>query len=371
MNIKTKITLIGIVLTAAALFAYATFRTQMLEREYSAGLAAAGDRLVLQFMGFERDKGIAERNIASFMENVELARDSLAVFAIADASNRLLGAGRNERYIASQEVFDSIISGFVKGEFDAPKGMPYVVRYFSRTKFYALVKNTPEGRALLLIPYRLRGRLLVKFVLELLLIAVLGLLACASLYLYYMRRGRIGGAHAHRASPPMDLGMKAETNKEPPAAEAAEPAKQELAIALELPEAVEEKLRLRIVNFFGSIDSFCAPESIAFFAPDDENKQRLKKLFEQRGRTFFSVDAAQASAMDISGDIGEELGEASTLILSAGKRLVIPMLSGGRLLGALEVVRGYAFNGPEINELQLQMKAVSEELEGYIAKAAF
>lgn len=370
MNIKTKIALIGIVVTTAVLFAYATFRTQMLEREYAATLNSTGDRLVLRFMNFERDKTIAERNIAAFMESVALTNDSLAVFALADASGRLLGAGRNDRYIHSQETLDTIIAGFMKGEYDAPKGATYVVRYFLRVKFYVLVKNTPEGKALLLIPYRLRGKLLIKFVLELLLIVVLGLLACASIYLYLLRRGRVDRPHPYYTTrAPHEEGGPDEKTASP-ASEARGPAKQEVAIALDLPEDTEEKLRIRIINFFGSIESFCAPESIGFFARAADIPSKLKKLFEQRGKTFISVDTAQASTIDIGGDIGEELGGSSTLVLDAGKRLVIPLLSAGRLLGALEVVRGYAFNGPEINELQLQMKSASEELEGYLAKSS-
>lgn len=328
MSIKTKVAVAGIITTIVLLFTYVSFRSGSIEGEYVKTLAAQTDRIAVAFTGFEKEKPAAGRNLNRFLAEINRDNADMALLAVADTSGRVLAGGKNDRYIRDRALFDEITAAFGRGEFAPRKNTDYVVRYFDQTKFYIYVKDTSAGRLLIAFPYKLRGKLMVKLLLEIALIVILAVVFTTALYLYLDRRKRpipmqIDPSTEHTAELSSETGPKSEDRPEAPSGAAG---------------ALEEVSR----KYAGS--------NISLYIVD-ETMHALEKHLEFADGTHVPMDG-NADTIDTTDEIGDELARGSTLVLNHGRKLIIPVMYRGDLIGAVTVSRAGAFTGPEISDLK-------------------
>ncbi len=189
MSIKTRVAVAGIITTTVLLFTYVSLRSGTIEGEYVKTLVAQSDRIAIAFAGHEKDRprppqpqplpGGDEPRASQHGPSRHIRRFEHAA-----------GGGKNDRYISDRRLFDEITGAFTRGEFAPRKNAAFIVRYFEQTKFYLFVKETPSGNLLVAFPYKLRGKLMVKLLLEIALIVILAVLFTTALYLYLIRRER-------------------------------------------------------------------------------------------------------------------------------------------------------------------------------------
>lgn len=328
MSIKTKVAVAGIITTTVLLFTYVSFRSGSIESEYIKTLAAQTDRIAVAFTGFEKEKPAAGRNLNRFLAEMNRENANMALLAVADGSNRVLAAGKNDRYIRDRALFDEITAAFARGEFAPRKNADYAVRYFEQTKFYIYVKDTSAGRLLIAFPYKLRGKLMIKLLLEIALIVILAVVFTTALYLYLARRERPlpmkeSPSTARTTEPPPETGPESDDRPE---------ARNAAADAL---EAASKKY---------------AGSNISLYIVDD-TMTALEKHLEFADGAHVPMDG-NADTIDTTDEIGDELARGSTLVLNRGRKLIIPVMHRGDLIGAVAVSRAAAFAGPEISDLK-------------------
>lgn len=328
MSIKTKSAVAGIIITTVLLFTYVSFRSGSIEGEYAKTISAKTDRIAVAFTGFEKEKPAAGRNLNRFLAEMNRENADMALLAVADGSNRVLAGGKNDRYIRDRALFDEITAAFARGEFAPSKNADYVVRYFDRTKFYIYVKDTSAGRLLIAFPYKLRGKLMVKLLLEIALIVILAVVFTTALYLYLARR-----------EGPVPAG------KRPSAAPTTAPPPDTVPEAEDAPEA-----RSAAANALEAASKKYAGSNFSLYIVD-ETMTALEKHLEFLDGAHVPMDGKN-DTIDTTDDIGEELGRGSTLVLNRGRKLIIPVTHRGGLIGAVAVSRPEAFAGPEISDLK-------------------
>jgi len=229
-----------------------------------------------------------------------------------------------------------LTAAFSRGELAPKKNAGYAVRYLEQTKFYFYVKETPSGRLLIAFPYKLRGKLMVKLLLEIALIVILAVILTTALYLYLVRRERPAPM---RADPPEVLDKPSQTkmtaaDQAPTQSPAAE------ALATISTRHTGARISLYIVN----------PAMTG-----------LEKHLEFTDGAHVPMDGS-ADSIDTTDEIGEELGHGSMLVLNRGKRLIIPIMHRGDLIGAVGASRSEAFSGPEISEFKKYADDLSRKL---------
>ena len=359
MSIKTKVAVAGIITTTVLLFTYVSFRSGSIESEYIKTLAAQTDRIAVAFTGFEKEKPAAGRNLNRFLAEMNRENANMALLAVADGSNRVLAGGKNDRYIRDRALFDEITAAFARGEFAPRKNADYAVRYFEQTKFYIYVKDTSAGRLLIAFPYKLRGKLMIKLLLEIALIVILAVVFTTALYLYLARRERPlptkespsaarttepppetgpdgGGGSVVRAADGLAFVGRGRTTEPPP-----EPGPE----SEDRPEA-----RNAAANALEAASKKYAGSNISLYIVD-ETMTALEKHLEFADGSHLPMDG-NADTIDTTDEIGDELARGSTLVLNRGRKLIIPVMHRGDLIGAVAVSRAAAFAGPEISDLK-------------------
>lgn len=337
MSIKTKVAVAGIITTTVLLFSYVSFRSGSIEGEYVKTLTAQTDHLAIAFSGFEKDRPAAGRNLNRFLAEMTRENPNMALLAVADGSNRVLAGSKNDRYIRDRASFDELTAAFSRGELAPKKNAGYAVRYLEQTKFYFYVKETPSGRLLIAFPYKLRGKLMVKLLLEIALIVILAVILTTALYLYLVRRERPAPVRA--ASPEA---MEKPAGPEETTAADRVPAQSPVAeaVAAISTRHTGARISLYIVN----------PAMTG-----------LEKHLEFTDGAHVPMDGS-ADSIDTTDEIGEELGHGSMLVLNRGKRLIIPIMHRGDLIGAVGASRSEAFSGPEISEFKKYADDLSRKL---------
>ncbi len=328
MSIKTKVAVAGIILTTVLLFTYVSLRSGSVESDYVKTLTAQSDRIAISFAGFEKDKAPAARNLNRFLATMNSEHANMALLAVADTSNKVLAGGKNDRYISDRDLFDEITGAFTRGDFAPRQNAAYTVRYYEQTKFYIFVKETPSGRLLIAYPYMLRGRLMVKLLLEIALIVILAVLFTTALYLYLVRHeapvlplNRKTAVRETGSVPDEDTGGDAGPRAGGPAAEAL--------------AAISSRYTGAVVSLYIINDSMSALEKHLEFADGSH-----------------SPIGAAVDSIDTTDEIGAELKRDSTLVLNRSRKLIIPIMYRGDLIGAVGVSRGEAFSGPDIADLK-------------------
>ncbi|HSV95501.1 MAG TPA: hypothetical protein VLM75_01060 [Spirochaetota bacterium] len=344
MSIKTKVAVAGIITTTVLLFAYVSLRSGTIEGEYVKTLVAQSDRIAIAFAGFEKEKARAARNLNRFLAETNREHANVALLAVADDSNRVLAGGKSDRYIGDRNLFDEITGAFTRGDFVHRKSAGYTVRYFEQTKFYIFVKETPSGRLLIAFPYKLRGKLMVKLLLEIALIVILAVVFTTALYLYLVRREGPAfrpRAEAARHAADTPAGKRPETVESPgPGGPAAESL---AAISSRYADAV---VSLYIIN---------------------ESMSSLEKHLEFAGGSHSPIGAA-VDAIDATDEIGEELKLDSTLVLNRSRKLIIPLMHRGALVGAVSVSRDKGFSGAETADLKKRSIDLSRAIGAGLAR---
>lgn len=369
MSSKTRITLTGLFITAVILFTYISLRSGMIEKEYVRGLIPQSDRVVYGLRTFEKDKGIADKNLTGFLSAVNKKYQHIAAIAIADASGRVVIAGKNDRYIENSETLDTILNSFTRGEFTTAPGAAYTVRYYNQIKFYAFVKEIPEGRLLMLFPYRLKGPLLIKLLLELLLMLVVSVIVTAALYLLLSRKKRRPKDTSAEAA---EIRNEIEISEavKGPAVAIEETAPQETAPA-GAPESKprEEPFQNAVEELFSIIYTIHSPESIALFtgAPGSPN---MTQIFEQRGNVFIKIETPGAERIQVNNELGNELKNSASAVLDRGRKALVPVAHGGVLLGIVRIARDTAFKGMEIQDIKTRASSLGGALHAYISREA-
>lgn len=350
MNSKNKIITFGIITTLILLFSYTFYRYNSVEKEYIARLIPQGDRIAINLKNYEPNKKLGNKNLSKFLELINKKYENIALLAIINKENRLLGAGKNDKYITNNEDFDAIIGKLTRGEFKL-KSPGYLVRYFNQVKFYLLIKDTPDGQILLMFPYKLGRQILTRLILEFSLIIILAIIFTTAFYLFLRISGKIHDDVKYNIihltkKPNKTENIPVKANKN-------------------VSKNVSESLQGYVFDFFSNIAANYSPESISLFVTGKESGM-LEKLFELKGETFIKIDSAEFDRIDINNEIGEELKKSAIVVLDRSRKLLIPIIYRNSLLAAINMNRPNSFKGIEINEIKMQAGRIGKAISDYL-----
>ncbi len=347
---KRKIAITGIIISTILILVYVSLRSGMIEEEYVKILLAQNEKIAVNLSAFDKSKPLHEKNLSSFLDSTRNRYPFMALFALTDPNGRLLISGKNDLYL-EKEQYDQVIQKFSAGEFKPYPKSPYLIRYFNQVKYYLFVRELPEGKMLIVFPYTLRGKLLIKLMLELFLLLVLAVIFTTAVYLYLRRTGRITETGPVRII------------------EAGKPEPPKAPVPVTVPDATsvqaEELLRAKTVELFGYISSRYKTSSVSLYTMR-EGTDVLSKMYEMKGETFLKIESPAFDRLDIASDIKEELSRSSTMVLERGKRIVIPVLHRGILLATVALNRESLITGNEIDDIARYTRDLAVPLSAYL-----
>ncbi len=350
MNTKKKILLAGIIISSILLFTYISLRFGMIEREYAGELAAQSASVGTVLRHYGSEGPVAGKDLTKFFEYAGKTWDNIAMIAVKDQSNRILVAGRNESFIDT-EGFEALIQGFTRNEFPPRQDAPFLVRYYSQLKFYIFPLNVQDAVLLMVYPYRLSSELLVKLLLELALMAVLAVIFTAALYIFLRKTGRIADETPYRVIHLLKKERPTEEIRETPAARVEKDAAR--------------SLHDYVYELFGHIAREYGTGSIALYVTNHATGE-LEKMYELSGATFLKIDSVGFERIDLTGEMGEELGRGSILMLDRSRKIIIPVGYRGSLLGTIVLLRETEFRGPEVKDISLKGASLAKAVSDFL-----
>ncbi len=338
--------MIALVTALILLVGYFLVRPGLLEHEYLNALNARSAAATTGLERFESEKSIEGRDFQKFRETLEKEFGPADYFAVFDKKNVPVYRHTLDR---ESELFYSLTQEIQSGKVST--GMSPLVRFYNQKKYYVHLNNFRDGSMALSYAFRLSRKDIIRIALELTLIILLSVAAGALVHIALYRSGKIAPTAEHRV-------IKVGARKE-----AAAPGDDRK--AGEMSAQAAESLKNYVLELFSAIAAGHSPDSISLYIMDREST-RMAKTFEMKGQSFIKIDTPDLDVIDVRNDIGTELKKASTLVLSNGNRLLLPILFRNSLLGAVNLVRGVPFKGMEIADIKSSFGNIAQHLSEYI-----
>lgn len=350
MKTKHKIIFSWLILMAVFVFIYITFRSGAIEKDYLQSLARVTENAATVLESMEKGKPLEQKNLKVFLNRVYRSAET-ALVAVADREKRVLMAGKNEKYIRSDEAYDTLIGGFTRDEFKKRKDRNYFVRYFHEEKFYIFERDLPDGTLFIVYPFQPGRKILTQMALELLLIIIASVILISLFYILLRSKGVIRDDLPYRV-----ISLDGKKTPLP---------KDGGAVAQKVDGLAAEPIREYVYGLFRALSSAYAPGTVSMYLVSRKGAG-LEKAYELRGNAFLRIDSAQFETMDIRGEIGEELKRSALLLLDSGRKIILPVLHRNSLLAALSLTRERAFRGPEIGEIRARLEETGRQLSEFL-----
>ena len=367
MTSKGKNIITCLIITLLVIFIYIPLRTGFLEQQFIKSIIATSDKIILSISSFEKNKKLQDKNLEKFFTVIKDKYPVIALIAAADKRDKVLKAGKSDKYIKSNITFDAIIDSFVRDEFKISKKNDFVIRYFDQSRFYIFINNIAGGRLLLVYPFKLSIKLIVQLILEILLISIFSVIATALIFIKINKRSKTPDDKP-------DGFIKKDVIKKSKREKASEK-KNETFLESRVETKVPDKLNLNldylsgyIYDLFNYISETYKAESVSFYLLS-EDQSRLNKIFELKGKALIKIDDTEFNIIKVNRELIDELRNSSIVLQEKGKKVTIPVLYRNVLLGVLYVYRDKEFKGPEINDISLQIKNIAKPLGEHILLA--
>jgi hypothetical protein len=346
MNARYKSTIFAIAAAMILLVAYFFVRPGLLEKEYLKRLDSASTTAAWNLERFDRDKVLERKDFQKYRESLEPGFAPLEYFAVFNTAGGLLYRHTRDR---ESELFYSVTQDLQSKKITA-KDSP-LVRFYNQKKYYVFVREIKDGTVALSSVFRLTRKDIIRVVLELSLIVLLSIAAGTLFYIALYRSGRAPSAGAHRV-------IRVGSQKK-----AVVPDEEKK--RSEISDYAAENLKNYVFELFSAISAGHAPDTISLYIMNREST-RMAKTFEMKGRSFIKIDAPDLDVIEVQNEIGAELKKASTLVLSNGNKLILPVLFRNSLLGAVNIIRGIPFKGVEIGDIKSLLGNIAQFLSEYI-----
>ena len=346
MNARYKSTVFAIAAALMLLVAYFFIRPGLLEKECLKRLDSFSTSAAWNLERFERDKALERKDFQKYRESLEGGPDSLEYFAVFNKSQVLLYRHTRDR---ESELFYSVTQD-IQSKKITSKDSP-LVRFYNQKKYYVFVREIKDGTMALSSAFSLSRKDLIRVILEISLIVLLSIAAGTLFYIAMYRSGRATSDGEHRV---IKVG-----GPQKPVIPDEEKKRSEIS------DYAAENLKNYVFELFSAISTGHAPDTISLYIMNREST-RMAKAFEMKGRSFIKIDAPDLDVIDVQNEIGAELKKASTLVLSNGNKLILPVLFRNSLLGAINIIRGIPFKGMEIGEIKSLFGNIAQFLSEYI-----
>ena len=362
MSIKGKVIAVGAVLLAVCMFLYFTVRFKYVERDYISTLVRTTNSIVREYQAMRmrpaRGKKLSSGDLSDFLKRTHKKHTNVALLAITDSGLSIRLSSKNDRYIKSTDLFEALLKDFTQEKFNISRNKPYVVRYYDdrsggrveQLKFYIFITRISGYRLLVVYPYSVEKKMLVRTALELALITVFIVLILAALYISMATK-------LVRESRPrsyaIDLGL-----------EKSSALRSDKTILRETTNVASDALSGYIHDLFKKINKTYNTDTLSLYI--FHSSGRLVKTMEFKGKAFLKIDSISFDTIEIDNEAGRELRNGATMVLDDGRKIVIPLKYRDSFLGTVNMVRQKGLEGREIREIKSSMKGILKNIHDYI-----
>ncbi|MBN2159307.1 MAG: diguanylate cyclase [Spirochaetes bacterium] len=363
MSTKFKVIAAGSLLLIMSLFLYFTVRFKYIERDYIARLVATTNRIVKDYRKFEkrftaRKQTPSRDDMSSYLKYVHGKYRDIALLAITDDALSLRLSSKNDRFIRSASLFETILKDFTQDRFTVSKTSPFIIRYYDektgrgveQLKFYIFINAIDGLRLLIVYPYTFGETMLARILLELLLVLLVVVIVTAAIYIVSSRKPAEGGARGARTIDLERAGLSASRGG--------------LAAGRDAPNVVYDSLAGYIHEVFRKIKELYETESVSLYMFHSSGK--LIKTMELKGIAFMRIDSVSFDVIDVDNAAGMELRNGATMMLDDGKKIILPLRYGNSFLGSVNIARRDGFSGTEVSDIKSALAGILKNIHDYI-----
>ncbi len=342
---RFKSVLLALTTAMVLLIAYLLVRPGLLEKEFVKGLDSKANTMAFNLEKFEAERPLKNRDFRKFKAAVDGKFGEPEYLAIFDTTGTPLFRYTLDR---ESELFYSLTQeiqgGKIKKE-DSP-----MVRFYGDKKFFIVLKELREGTLTISYAFALSRKNLVRLALEIALIVLLSIAAGTAFHLVLSRSGK-AAAEEERTVVKASRGKAGISDLE---------RKKE-----EISASAAESLKNYVFELFTAISAGHGPDGVSLYIMD-RSSSRMSKAFDMKGRSFIKIDSPDLDVIDLENEIGTELKNASTMVLSNGTKIILPVMYRNTLLGAVHILRGVPFKGMEIKDIRELFGGLARYLSEYI-----
>ncbi|MBN2038513.1 MAG: hypothetical protein JW864_00625 [Spirochaetes bacterium] len=318
------------------------------------------DKIVMSLVSYEKNKKLANKNLSDFYTLVKKRYPNIALVTIADSNNKILKAGKDDRFLKSTKTFDAIIDSFTRDEFTPGGGKDLFIRYYDHNRFYISVRNIDGGKILAAFPYKLEAGVIIQLGLELLLILIISIILTAIIII--LKNQKTGSETVRMIKKEKELSEKQSGKEIRKAEESVKENKIEFKNILS--DIDIDSLNDSVYEIFKDIVQDYKPKNLSLYLNDKE-REKLYKVYELKGNIFAKVDDLKNNFSELTEEISEALKKSSIILKQKGCDVTIPVLYKFNLMGILNFTREEQFTGPEINEIRERLNRLVEPLSKY------
>ncbi len=347
-------------------FLYFTLRYQYIERDIVESLISTTNRVIEEYHIFEKQTLIKvellnNEDLSDYLKLMHKKYADIALLAITDENLSVRLSSKNDRFIKSATLFESILKDFTRENFQINKNNPYTIRYYDEKtgmkvieqyKFYIFLGKIGRYRLLIVYPFKLSGKILMRTILEVVLIAVVILILTALVYIVMTRKR--DGDSISQESMIIDLGILTGSVSNEGAG-----------FYSDTSNVVSDTLSRYVHEQFSRINQACDTESVSLYTFHQTGK--LVKTMELKGQVFLKIDSVSFDTIEIDNEVGRELQTGATLLFDDGKKMLLPLIYHGKFLGVINLECRTILRGEEIHLIKEGMAAILKNINDFLA----
>ncbi len=384
---KIKLAFVAAALLVLSLFAYYSLRVRQLEKRHIDSAVKSTAALVTRFTELKSASGDdirKEDTLKEFCAGAQKKNPSIAVIAVAEKNMTVRIAGKNPSLVPTRDIYDAILEDFARDRIVIGRDLPYLSRYYpggsgaaASRRYYVFLNAVDDMRILSVYPHFIDTKIRTRMALEASLICIFSVLFWAAVSLVLDREKPDA---APKKDDPKPSGVADAVPSEVPSSGTDAYPEESIPINLdeiertvthggnrparEVERSASEGFKEYVVDLFRQLTSLYAPHSVALYVA--HSKDFISKAFELKGESFITIDSPGFETMDMNGDIGAELGNASSMLLDGGKKLLIPLIYRDSFLGAVEIVGNGPFTGGDLPRVRALSDTILKNLNDYL-----
>ncbi len=369
MSDKYKIIISSILLSAISVILYLSFRADTIENEYTANLTKIYASINNSYIKIEPEISKSKENasLREFFEKSIKSYPEIALIALADEGGTILLASKNDKYIKTAELFDSILNDFSEKKILIDRNKRFAVKYYEQgpekkkeqIKFYIYTLYGTRSSLLAVFPYDPNFNLILKIAIEVLLVIALCVMLISAFHILTRKNKKqndqgIVNAINKKNSNEINI-TKSVITDEP-----------EVNLPINMASSASyDALNQHVFDLFKTIYKKFTPVSISLHLKNTNDA--MNKAYELRGKSFLKIESSNYDPIEVSSSIAEELKNSSYIILDSGKKIMLPVINDRSIIGILGVVSDSQLSSSVINEIKESIQAVIKPLAEFIS----
>ncbi|MFC1670635.1 hypothetical protein ACFL20_09590 [Spirochaetota bacterium] len=382
---KSRIVFIGILAAAITIIIYLFIfpkRIATIERDYVNSIEKISKDISRNYIKLtKKDDKKDPKVTARFLKKVNIKYKRIALLAIADKNKAIKLVSKNDKFIPTGKLYDLITDDFVRGKLTIPAYKSYIKNYYNtktgneveQFKFYIFINKIKDKILLIVFPYDADIKIITKILLEVALIILFFIIASTLIYLKIRGPGKTKIIEKETKKVNKDV-IKEEKKEDEIEKLNIEPIDEKMP-EVQFEEVVYEdndnqkntatasaseknENNLKIQQLFTRISSEYSLDLMAMYLKSTPNI--LSKSMEYRENAFSNITEPEKDIFDLNNDMGNELKNATSMILNNSKRILIPITYNKIFLGIIKIERTKSMNGPEINAIKSEINNNSQ-----------